>query len=433
MNTTFTYYECQFDDSNSQIRLLELRKPTPDHFKWTFELGIHPLPSRSRTPPFAAISYEWGGPDQTRPIFIGGRVMGVQPNLWDCLQALCGCIQSNQNLPTHFWIDSICINQKNGSEKTNQIRLLDDIYQSATCVISWLGKTPHARAMEHLIDRSTSREDIWVRSDLHHLLNATYWTRMWIVQEVVLAQMWWILCGDRLMDGDQLIDFYSRRPRHQDDFRKAYNIVEERNAFNERTIQRGSRRGSPLIQLLCRFFNLQSTYAVDKIRALLALCSDNTDKINKLLEPFADRLEDFGKNPNEASQVCDEVVQLSGLSGTHELGLARELVAGVLGAHLPRIAAQLDLILKDKNAPPTTANKAVPGTLSPFTFTCGSQPRALGSSILDPFSEDPISQSGTRRAPNPFTSASDRRTQLSKSGFMTRQNEDGCKDGRQNH
>lgn len=41
----------------------------------------------------------------------------------------------------YFWIDAICINQKDKMEKSKQVRLMESIYRSANRVIVWLGES----------------------------------------------------------------------------------------------------------------------------------------------------------------------------------------------------------------------------------------------------------------------------------------------------
>jgi Heterokaryon incompatibility protein (HET) len=38
----------------------------------------------------------------------------------------------------YIWIDSVCINQKDGTEKNEQVSVMADIYQIATRVLVWI-------------------------------------------------------------------------------------------------------------------------------------------------------------------------------------------------------------------------------------------------------------------------------------------------------
>jgi hypothetical protein len=40
----------------------------------------------------------------------------------------------------YFWIDAICINQDNKTEKTSEVSKMADIYRSAASVLVWLGE-----------------------------------------------------------------------------------------------------------------------------------------------------------------------------------------------------------------------------------------------------------------------------------------------------
>lgn len=39
-----------------------------------------------------------------------------------------------------LWVDAVCINQSNVSERTSQVRMMDKIYTEAECVVVWLGE-----------------------------------------------------------------------------------------------------------------------------------------------------------------------------------------------------------------------------------------------------------------------------------------------------
>ena len=41
-----------------------------------------------------------------------------------------------------LWIDAVCINQNDISERNHQVLLMGDIYRGATTVLSWLGSHP---------------------------------------------------------------------------------------------------------------------------------------------------------------------------------------------------------------------------------------------------------------------------------------------------
>lgn len=179
------------------------------------------------------------------------------------------------------------------------------------------------------------------REDLDRFLNATYWSRTWMVQEIVLAQEWYIMCNERILDGDRLMLYcaYGSLDGNASVLNsRAFKIVEER----ELSKLHGK---STLVNLLCRFLELNSACPVDKIRALLALCSEDTSALDKLLRPLADKYQECGLHPKAKKKICDEVIDLSKDSGLERNQWAqeacRQLVAGLLGVNMEYLAAQL--------------------------------------------------------------------------------------------
>ncbi|KAF2804757.1 HET-domain-containing protein [Mytilinidion resinicola] len=98
-------------------------------------------------PPFAALSYVWGKDVEPRSIICGTYTLNVTVNchsaLWHLRKKL-GAFT--------IWVDSVCINQEDKSEKEQQIPLMGDIYTGAETVYLWLGEgNPQSdRAMNFL-------------------------------------------------------------------------------------------------------------------------------------------------------------------------------------------------------------------------------------------------------------------------------------------
>jgi hypothetical protein len=74
--------------------------------------------SSGRTHFYDALSYVWGDPNDTRPIYIvedespGKDELQVTTNLYTALSHLRNCF-----FQRIIWVDALCINQKNGKEK----------------------------------------------------------------------------------------------------------------------------------------------------------------------------------------------------------------------------------------------------------------------------------------------------------------------------
>jgi hypothetical protein len=210
MNTTLSHvYDCHKFDSTCDIRLLELKQSALGEVEWSFAtpVSVHTAPPE---PKYAAISYEWGTSDDLRAVTVDGREIQVRSNLSDLLHALPKLHNNHPSFPTLFWIDSICINQDDNHEKQNQIRLLKNIYTSASCVISWLGQSQHGSSSAMRSLRNPKPAGAKAEAAVFALLNRRYWTRLWMVQEVVLGREWLVACGGDMIDGRYLTGLFTQ-------------------------------------------------------------------------------------------------------------------------------------------------------------------------------------------------------------------------------
>ena len=140
-------------------------------------------------PLFTAISYTWRSEDQLEQIRIDGKVYEVRANVAQILRCL---VKPEQ--PRTVWIDSICIDQANLEERNHQVQLMCDIFANANYVISWLSPdngllADKLRLISDITHDRTSPAQSHgkLQALLHHFFNHRYWTRRWIVQEVILA------------------------------------------------------------------------------------------------------------------------------------------------------------------------------------------------------------------------------------------------------
>lgn len=91
---------------------------------------------------YDAISWNWGKKERLEKIHIVGdndqdqdRVLLVRDTLIQTLKGL-----RNRGGPSGtFWIDAVCINQKNTHERDLQVRNMFEIYSCAESVCIWLG------------------------------------------------------------------------------------------------------------------------------------------------------------------------------------------------------------------------------------------------------------------------------------------------------
>ncbi|KAK4182868.1 heterokaryon incompatibility protein 6 [Podospora australis] len=111
-----------------------------------------------------------------------------------------------------LWIDAICIDQANDDEKGVQVALMGEIFKRAWRVVAWLGpqENDSDHAMDCMLHLGSDRcptladRDVnlpWSARELtavYHLLCRTWFERLWIRQEVFLANPQAIIkCGSR--------------------------------------------------------------------------------------------------------------------------------------------------------------------------------------------------------------------------------------------
>jgi hypothetical protein len=96
-----------------EIRLLSLQ---PGHANETVKCTLQHTKLKS-FPRYEALSYMWG-PKEYRTIELDGKPYAVTENLWQALIHL----RLEQETRT-MWIDAICINQGDGSERNHQVSL----------------------------------------------------------------------------------------------------------------------------------------------------------------------------------------------------------------------------------------------------------------------------------------------------------------------
>ncbi|KAK4222544.1 heterokaryon incompatibility, partial [Podospora fimiseda] len=88
-------------------------------------------------PRFSALSYVWGDQTKRKKTSINGQVFKVGKNLYDGLINIQRRISHDRLLP--IWIDAICINQDDDTEKSEQVQIMGTIFSQCEFVVSWLG------------------------------------------------------------------------------------------------------------------------------------------------------------------------------------------------------------------------------------------------------------------------------------------------------
>ncbi|KAH8762463.1 heterokaryon incompatibility protein-domain-containing protein [Diaporthe sp. PMI_573] len=156
------------------------------------------------------MSYTWGGPKDQVPLRVGGQTVSIPKNLENALKRL-----RHLDRRRYVWADAVCINQADLSERGRQVSIMRHIYTKARRVLVWLGqdKANYAKlafsticeivrswrppnnpnrfssykdAFEPQKDGLSIDEDGWTA--LQALFQTDYFTRFWVIQELVLGQ-----------------------------------------------------------------------------------------------------------------------------------------------------------------------------------------------------------------------------------------------------
>jgi len=182
--------------------------------------------SLSAKPQYEALSYQWGvesRSDDTPTILLNGKVFCVRQNLLDAISHL-----RLQSEPRILWIDAVCINQDDENERNQQVTQMGSIYSQASQVIAWLGlsneQTSAAiKTIASVPPWNPMLTSQWIAKEvtLNQLrqvktsfCSMNYWERLWIIQELVLAEKVLIYCGDDQLTWPCLRVFFEHVYQH---------------------------------------------------------------------------------------------------------------------------------------------------------------------------------------------------------------------------
>lgn len=214
---------------------------------------------------YTALSYTWGPSEPMTEILLNSQRFLVRKNLWDFLNFARHYRYLkfwNDNAPDLVWVDAICIDQQNNTERNHQVRLMSEIYRCAKTTLMWLNPANrtqqfgcrsldveacsqsrvacdimkqrnfkrqidmiHSLINSELVTLSDLSKAIHFCNVLEEILEHEYWTRVWIVQEVTLSnekalvfggirlpwrEIWWLLIA--LNDGRSALTYREKAP-----------------------------------------------------------------------------------------------------------------------------------------------------------------------------------------------------------------------------
>ncbi|PVH68697.1 HET-domain-containing protein [Cadophora sp. DSE1049] len=205
------YDQLCLPQKNRDIRLLRLFPGDWEHDIYG-EIRVANMDESS----YWALSYAWGGGQRLRTLSLNGTQVSVTANLESALRRL----RAMKILD--LWVDALCINQADTSERNHQVALMRDIYHRSEEVIVWLGEetltssdspTGSVRdafaTLKHILDwsDSLSTQLKTLAIGLETLMGVPWWTRTWVVQEIVVAQKAQIVYGSTTLEWAELATY----------------------------------------------------------------------------------------------------------------------------------------------------------------------------------------------------------------------------------
>ena len=308
-HTTLSFRRTPLSNRGNCIRLVCLHSAFRDDEE--IECTINEYSVKAR-PPYDAVSYSWGPPQEPencRQVLLNGSQFLVRDNLWSLLHRLRRLRKDRM-----VWIDAMCIDQDPESvlERNHQVSLMAHIYQHAECVSVWLGEEGDdsekgMQVLKELVtiwsycrarsDTSIYLSQVLTRNHDRHasieafinLLQREYWTRRWIIQEILHARTVAFYCGRSkvvwtphvlVFPESEFLALFNELERQESFIRgRCENYIEGLVAFKllkQRQCNPHHKPVEDLRLLLQRYHTTECTNPLDTVYALLSLTSEYT-------------------------------------------------------------------------------------------------------------------------------------------------------------
>lgn len=271
-------YEYQALRTSTTIRLVKIY---PERVRGCIACRIYHFDEEEqRNIQYRALSYVWGDPLATRQIFLKGpndrwRPFPLHENLWQFLNRA----WEQRLFDQFFWTDRLCLNQDNPEEISQQVPRMRTIYHNAELVLIWLHLEDNVeRCVLEVVRRYNSQDGTSAlrHSDVNTLfrwLENPYWTRIWIVQEVVVSRKVCVACGENLIPMEKLASLIKDA---YEDLDMSFGETNEGPSIFELCKLRAHGQ-RPLNWLLAAFYHYHSSRPVDRLYGILGLVQNNDD------------------------------------------------------------------------------------------------------------------------------------------------------------
>ncbi|KAI1632412.1 heterokaryon incompatibility protein-domain-containing protein [Biscogniauxia mediterranea] len=320
-NKSYTYRRFQHE---SGIRLIEVLPELHDGHIACAVRQLDGSSSGAAQPGYHALSYLWGDPQPAQSVFLTDDAheyyfpQGVHENLWRFLTH----VWEQKLFGRLFWTDFLCLDQTNREEIAQQIPRMGRIYAAAEEVVIWLGHDRQGEGALKMLqdwcavdldkDGASQHDDSYdsfydtVKEGVFNILLLPYWSRVWIVQEVVLARKARVQYGNVALGFDEFcsnVDPFRRERKPELQYQPtAWSLRELRTRNTKKA----------LWEIVQEFELCRSTKTADKIYGFLGLIDESSEqgrrakehlKVDYDKEPF----EVFWDALFEAGTPCDKL------------------------------------------------------------------------------------------------------------------------------
>ncbi|GAB7365913.1 hypothetical protein MBLNU230_g7241t1 [Neophaeotheca triangularis] len=129
---------------------------------------------------YNCVSYAWGDFSSSATITLNEHTLRIQQNLFRLLRRL----RFRGTTTSSIWIDALCINQNDDTEKTSQVAQMGVVYSRAEEVVIWLGE---------YFEGEDEEDPTRYLYDIRHPCT---FSRTWTIQELALSPNAKLLIGN---------------------------------------------------------------------------------------------------------------------------------------------------------------------------------------------------------------------------------------------
>ncbi|KAM3424160.1 hypothetical protein BST61_g11297 [Cercospora zeina] len=254
------------DGKRREIRILHVLPGI-----WTVPLNCTlQVVALKECPSYQALSYTWGDETPMKTMLLNSEPCEIRTNLWSALRRL-----RRSSERRTLWVDAICINQADAQERSSQLALMGPIYPNTAEVLIWLGDSlcvegslpcspgtledgkdltwlikniehvcqetafhdRHSEALgafaalyllsidEHWCDKAVfetegkehcrvAAKHIYAWQALQQLLKLAWWSRIWVLQEAILARKATMILGSTSVPSELIHHFCRSYQKH---------------------------------------------------------------------------------------------------------------------------------------------------------------------------------------------------------------------------